>query len=242
MGTSSDRTAGSRGAWTPLKRAATSYTRAASGGSGGGSGRAQRVLASHVPVLGGAGAAAASARAGRTGVQRLGGLLAGIGGPGLAPALHGLGLGDLVGRDRFDVLDRLVTLIGGDGGDLDSQAARDALCDVLEELFAEADSWEELEAVSVTPDEVRRLLEMFVARYVYNRVPVIAERLGRLTDPEAVRRADDEMRRLVEDLVAIRLPANPIVVDWSGPEGQAIAGETMRSVYETLSALDGDGT
>ena len=210
MGTSTDRTEGRGGSWTPLKYAATSYVRGL--GAGGDRDRAMRVLARHVPVLGGAAGAASSARAGRTALQRLGALLAGITEPGLGPTLVELGLAELVGRGRFDVLD---------------------------ELFQGADTWEELAAATVSADELHGLLEAFLVRYVYNRVPVIAERLGRLADPEAMRRADAQMRQIVEDLVVIRLPADPFAVDWSGPEGAAIAADAIRGVYETLEALDG---
>jgi hypothetical protein len=91
----------------------------------------------------------------------------------------------------------------------------------------------------VSADELRGLLEVFLAHYVYNRVPVIAERLGRLADPEAMRRADAQLRQIVEDLVAIRLPADPFTVNWSGPEGATIAADAIRDVYQTLEALDG---
>jgi len=237
MGTSTDRTEGRGGPWTPLKYAATSYVRGL--GAASDRDRARRVLARHVPVLGGAGGAASSARAGRGGLQRLGALLAGIEDHGLGPTLVDLGLAPLVGLSRFDVLDELVTLIAGDGDDLDSQAARDAACDVLDELFQGADTWDQLEAATVSADELRGLLEVFLAHYVYNRVPVIAERLGRLADPEAMRRADAQLRQIVEDLVAIRLPADPFTVDWSGPEGVTIAADAIRDVYQTLEALDG---
>lgn len=239
MGTSADRTPGSGGAWTPLKYATASYVRGLGSGDVRQRDRALRVLARHVPVLGGAGAAAGSASAGRAGMQRLGGLLAGMGGPGLAPTLESLGLAELVGRDRFDVLDGLVTLLAGDGDDLDSQAARDAACDVLDEVFADADTWQDLAAATVTRDDMQALLEMFLARYIYNRMPVIAERLGRLTDQQAARQADADMRQLITDLVALRLPENPFTVDWAGSQGRQIADDTIGAVYETLEALDG---
>lgn len=239
MGTSADRTPGSGGAWTPLKYATASYVRGLGSGDVRQRDRALRVLARHVPVLGGAGAAAGSASAGRAGMQRLGGLLAGMGGPGLAPTLEALGLAELVGRDRFDVLDGLVTLLAGDGDDLDSQAARDAACDVLDEVFADADTWQDLAAATVTRDDMQALLEMFLARYIYNRMPVIAERLGRLADQQAARQADADMRQLITDLVALRLPEDPFTIDWAGSQGRQIADDTIGAVYETLEALDG---
>jgi len=237
MGTSADRSQGRGGAWTPLKHAASNYARAASGGSGGTRLNARRVLARHVAVLGGAGAAAATARAGTTGIARLGGLLTGIGNEGLASTLTQAGLDGLVGRDRFDVLDGLITLIAGDAADVESQAARDAACDVLDELVEDADTWDELEAIGVTPENLERLLTMFLAHYVYNRLPVLAERLARLTDPGAARDADAQIVHMIQDLVALRMPEDPFNFDWSGPAGAQFADDAVRDVYEILQNL-----
>jgi len=166
--------------------------------------------------------------------------LAGIGGDGFSSALSGLGLSGLIGKTRFDVLDELVTFIAGDGDDLDSQAARDATCEVLDQIFADADTFGELEnaiETSVSREGLASLLEMFLAQYVYNRVPVVAERLSRIADPHAARRADQEMRDLIKDLVSLRLPDDPYAVDWAGPEGSGIARDAVEAVYETLQGL-----
>jgi hypothetical protein len=164
VGTSSDRSAGSGGAWTPLKRATTSYLRTL--GTAGSPSRARRLLGRHVPVLGGTAGAAGSARAGARGIQGFGALLSGMGTADLATALTSIGLQDLVGQDRFSVLDALITFIAGDGGDLDAQAARDAACDVLEDLFGNADQWADLASINVTADDLNRMLEMFLSLYV----------------------------------------------------------------------------
>jgi hypothetical protein len=241
MGTSADRSAGTGGAWTPLKYATTSYVRNLDHPDSESRGR--RVLARHVPLLGGPAGAATSARAGTQGIQRLGALLAGIGSGGLAEALNAIGLGDLVGRDRFTVLDDLIGFIAGDGNDLDAQAARDAACDVLDEVFGDADQWEELDDVHITEADLVTVLDHFLALYVYNRVPVVAERLSRMSDPAAMRRADQQMRQLIADLVAIHLPENPFGVDWAGGQGREIAEEAIISAYQAISALDdGDDT
>lgn len=237
MGTSADRSAGKGGDWTPLKLATNSYVRGL--GSGGSAGRAQRVLTRHVPLLGGAAGATSSARAGSGGATRLGALIAGIGVGNLTAAFSALGLTTLVGQDRFVVLDELVTFIAGDGDDLDAQAARDAACDVLDELFGDADSWTELSAVQVDQAQLGVVLERFLSLYIYNRVPVVAERLSRLADPAAMRRADQEMRQIIADLVAIQIAGDPFAVDWQGAEGRAIVNGAISTVYETLVALDG---
>ena len=202
---------------------------------------AERVLGRHVAVLGGSSAAAGGARAGTSALARLGGLLAGIAASGLAPALAQCGLGDLVGKDRFDVLDELVTLIAGDGADVESQAARDAAFDVVDELYADADTWAELEATGVTPESLKQLLTMFLARYVYNRLPVLAERLARLMDPGAARDADRQIVHMVRDLVVLRMPDDALAFDWSGPDGRQFAEDAVRDVYDILEALGDAG-
>ncbi|WP_045747277.1 hypothetical protein [Actinoplanes rectilineatus] len=237
MGTSTDRAGGSGGAWTPLKHAATSVMHAA--GSGQHSPTAlRRVLARHVPVLGGAAGAVAGARAGRAGAQRLGAVLAGIGGGGLGAALTGQGLGDLVGADRLTVLDALAGYVAGDGADLDGQAARDAMFDVLAELYPDADSWADLDAVRLNSDGVREMMELFLANYVYNRIPVIAERLARLDDPVKAQRAEEDLQQMVRSFVQLRLPDDALQIDWAGPQGRAVIDDTLSAVYEALSALE----
>lgn len=236
MGTSADRAAGTGGHWTPLKRATTAYVQGLGGSDS--AKLARRVLSRHVPLLGGAGGATASARAGSSGITRLGSLLAGLATGTAGQTLTAIGLGHLVGQDRFTVLDELITYIAGTGDDLDSGAARDAACDVLDEVFGEADTWEEIDQVGVDPSQLVAILERFLALYVYNRVPVVAERLSRLTDPVAMRKADQEMRQIIADLVAIELPVDPLNVDWGGAEGRTVAERSIASTYELLSTLE----
>jgi len=238
VGTSADRTGGTGGAWTPLKYAATSFMHAADTGRGS-STAARRVLARHVAVLGGAAGAVAGARAGRISAQRLGSVLSGIATGGLGAALAGQGLGDLVGVDRLTVLDALASLVAGDGADIDGQAARDATFDVLAELFPDADSWADLDAVQVDAGGLRHLLELFLARFVYNRIPVIAERLARLTDPAKAQRAEEDLQRMVESFVHLQLPRDALQVDWSGAEGRKVIDDSLRAVYDALAVLEG---
>jgi hypothetical protein len=188
-------------------------------------------------LLGGAAVAASSAVAGSAGARRLGALLSDVGREGLDSALESAGLGGLVGSDRFVVMDDLITFVAGAGDDLDAQAARDAACEVLEDLFGDAESWDELSSVTVTAEQLGELVEKFVAAYIYNRVPVVAERLSRLVDPAAMRAADAEMRQIIEGFTAIHLD-DPFALDWSGDEGRAAVDDAMRDAYQTLAELE----
>lgn len=243
MGTSKDRTAGSGGAWTPLKTATASWVRGVTSNASPSisEDRARRVVSRGVAALGGAGGAAATATAGSRGLQRLGGFLAGVGGPGLAPTLQTLGLGALVGHDRFDVLDELVTLIAGDGDDLDSAAARDAMCDVLDEMFEDADAWDDLADINLTADQVRELLGEFLARFIHNRMPVIAERLARITDPHQAQRANDQMLDVIRASVSVTLrDVDAFAINWAGPAGSDLSNAIMTEAYELLEDIWGE--
>jgi hypothetical protein len=119
-------------------------------------------------------------------------------------------------------------------------AAGEGACDVLDELYADADTWDELEATGVTAEQLRALLTLFVAKYVYNRLPVLAERLARLMDPAAVREADQQIVGMIHDLVSLRMPEHPLTFDWGGAAGEAFANDAVREIYELLSELGGE--
>jgi hypothetical protein len=234
MGTSSDYGGGTGGAWTPFKRAATDYAKH------GGRGRGERVLARHVATLGGAGGATRSARAGIAGAANFAGLLAGIARDGLTATLREAGLADLVGRGRFEIVRALVDLIAGAGSDLEGQAARQAALDVIDELFAEREDYDELAEITLDADGLVAALEAFLAAYVYNRLlPQIDERLTRLTDPAERKRLDGDLRQLIRARVQLGLrDVDPLVVDCSGAEGRRIITNALRAVYRVLEDLE----
>lgn len=239
MGTSADRAGGTGGAWTPLKVAATSYSRSA--GSGGGSdGQARRLLGRHVAVLGGSAGAARSAAAGGSAMAGLGGFLAEVAAQGLPSALRSLGLQHLIGADRFDVLEELISAVAGTGSDLEAQAARDAQCDVLDDFFGDAESWADMSTIQVDRSQLQDLLSEFLARYVFNRIPAIGERLARLVDPSAVKRADRHLLDMIRATVVLNVPGDPLDVDWRGSQGKQIIDEAIADVYRNLEAMGDD--
>jgi hypothetical protein len=236
MGTSSDRTGKSGGAWTPLKRAATTYAAR----TGTAPIAARRLLARSIPVLGGAGGATGSAQGTIRAAQRLGALLAGVGTAGLDTTLREFGLSELIGKDRYEVLDALITYVTGHGGELDEQAARDAACDVLELMFEDAETFEELEAVAVSGRELVELLVEFLAAFVCNRIPVLAERLASL-DPAVARTKYAELRAIVAAHIDLDTGADPFAVDWAGDEGWQIVENAIQLAYEQIEALEEGG-
>jgi hypothetical protein len=230
MGTSASNTGGSGGAWTGFKRNASAFARR------GGEGLAAKTLAGHVAALGGAAAAAGAAGAGvRTG-QSLASLLAGSTGPaGIAGGLESVGFADLVGADRFTILSELLDRFAGPGSDLEAQAARGALLDVLDALLPE-DEGVPLDEVRLDEAAVLELLQRYLSALVYNRaIPVIDERLTRLENQQLAQSRDRELRGFIEALVRLKTQgASALSVDWSGPDGRDSIERMLRAVYDQL--------
>jgi hypothetical protein len=84
------------------------------------------------------------------------------------------------------------------------------------------------------------LLALFLAAYVYNRVPIIAERLARLGDRRAAERADRELRDYIRAYVDLRLGDDPLAVDWTGAQGRAVIEQAIQAVYVLLEAYQAE--
>lgn len=234
MGTSSDYEGPRGGAWTPYKHAVTNYAKH------GGERRLERVLARHVATLGGAGAAATAAGNAVGGAQRLSGVLSGIASDGLGPTLERFGLGHLVGQSRFEVLEALLALIAGPGGDLEAEAARQAACDVIESIFGDAETFDELSSVALDADALIDFLESFIGLCVFYRIlPQLADRLTKYSSPSSVTLLEREMKEFIHALVQLNLSErNPLEVDWEGAEGAGIIEEVVRKAYQHMESLE----
>lgn len=240
MGTSIDNPGQSGGAWTDYKRAASQFARS------GGTDRAQRTLAGLVQALGGgAGAAGAAARAtaGTTAGQGLGAFVAGGADGGLEGGLDAVGLRDLIGRGRFEVLSALIDRIAGVGENEEAVAARSAVLDVLSEMVPEGGDPDDIGELQLGPDAVREALLLFLSSYIYNRVGAILEqRLARFDDA-LIEARDQEMRAYIRSLVELRLrDVDPLTVDWGGDEGRQTITSVLEGAFRLMDADDGPGS
>lgn len=235
MGTSSDYTGGRGGSWTPYKHAASNFARH------GGDIRADKVLARYVGALGGAGAAASSGRSAGVGAgQAIGALGAGLASEGLTPTLERLGLGHLVGRDRYDVLDGLVEELIGDGGTLEDQAVERAIVEAFQELFPDdALDYEDLESVQLDSDDVVRLIEHAIAAWAYARMlPTLAEKFSHIEDREVAMRRYGELRERMTKLVRLEIgDRSALEIEWRGTEGEALLERVVDQLYEDMEDL-----
>jgi hypothetical protein len=230
VGTSASNSGGTGGAWTGYKRNASYFARY------GGSDRAGKALAGFVAAMGGAAAAVASAAAGAQTGQSLGQFLAGSTGPtGVAGGLETVGLGRLVGEDRYTVLTELLDAFAGSGSDLEAQAARSALLDVLDDVLPE-DAATPLETVILDEAAVADALYRYIAALIYNRaIAVIDERLTRLQNQALAQQRDQELRDYIDALVRQRTQTtSPLDIDWQGQQGRDFIEGILRAVYDQL--------
>ena len=234
MGTSASNTGGKGGGWTRYKRNAYNFARY------GGSDRAGKALAGFVGAMGGAAAAGAAAAPGTQAGQPLGEFLAASTGPeGLAGGLEAVGLGHLVGQDRATVLAELVTAFGGTGADLEQEAARLAVLDVLEELLPQGEDVP-LDSVQLDEAAVAESLCRYIAALVYNRaIPAIDAHLERLQNQALAQRRDQELRDYTYELVRHEMRSvSPLMVDWKGAEGHDFVEGILVAVYEQLEGWE----
>ena len=186
--------------------------------------------------MGGVAAAVAAATAGTRTAQSLGNFLAESTGPeGLAGGLEAVGLGHLVGQDRFTVLSELLTVFGGTGSDLEDQAAREALLDVLDDLLPQ-DEDVQLESVQLDEAAITEALRRYIELLVYNRaIPVIDVRLEQLQNQNLIQQRDRELRDFIAALVRLKMQeVSPLAIDWQGAEGKEFIESVLGAVYEQL--------
>jgi len=236
MGTSSDYTGGSGRSWTQYRHAASNFARR------GGADRADKVLARYVGALGGAAAAAASGRAaGVSAGQAVADFGSGIATAGLTETLERLGLGHLVGKDRYDVLDGLVEALVGDGGTLEDQAVQSAVIEAFADLYPEgAQDYEDLAAVEFERDDLFRFIERFVAEWAYARLlPTLAEKFSHIEDPDEARARYKELRERLEALVKLEIgDRDPLSIAWRDSDGEAIVTKVIDQLYEDMEDLE----
>lgn len=227
MGTSASNSGGSGGAWTGFKRSASSFARH------GGSERAEKTLAGFVAAMGGTAAVLATSAVGiRTG-QTLGQFLAASSKPnGLANGLEAIGFSRLIGEDRYTVLVTLLDEFAGSGSDLERQAARSALLDVLDQVLPE-DTEDSLNTTVLDASAVWEYLYRYIAALIYNRaIPLIDERLTRLENPNLAHQRDAELREYIDALVRLNSHgSSPLDVDWQGQQGRTFIEEILQAVY-----------
>jgi len=240
MGTSSSRTGENapRGVrWTPAKANVTSFTK--------GTGKSvAEAVGGFVSAIGGPRAASRRPLSSSIGVgQGLGAFLSAVAARGVDEALRSEGLGDLVGRTPGEVLSGIVDHIAGPGALLDDAIARNAVIEVLSEIFDEsqdsyadlADGWREQLGV----ESIVALMSLFIAHSIFQLfLSYLGDRIesNALSAAEAARQ-EQRVLEFVREWVSFQLgEVDPLSFDWRGPDGRELV---QRALEVALAQLGG---
>ena len=212
----------------------TNWTR----GGGQRSDLAGAALGAFVAALGGASAAAAGSVGGVRSAAGLGEFLADVARDGLDATLVQYDLSDLVGGEPLEVINEIAARVAGAGDSVEESVAREAVLEVLSELFADAETFEQMETIAVDADHVRDLLVRYLIEYVYRRVlQALGDRIrdNSSSDAEAAR-LEAQLREHIRALVSLDLSTiNPLDFNWQSSEGRARVQELLADAFRMAS-------
>lgn len=192
-------------------------------------------------ALGGAARAAAGATGGARAAGGLGEFFADVSRDGLDTTLDLYGLADLVGAEPLEVLNEIAARVAGAGDSTEEAVARDAALDVLAEIYSDADTFADMEALVVDPDAIRDFLARYLAYYIYKRVlQELGDRIADNTStPEEAARLERQIRDQIRALVALDLSTiDPLDFDWTGTSGQERMRALLADAFRMITAAE----
>ena len=250
----------SGGGWGPLKREATDFAqnvgikpvapqsllshyvrlRSSSGGEsvGGGGQRGSGSTGGSTGSRGtGGGGRAGAWRAGVGTAQRLGGFLSRVGEVGLAEALRENGLGDLVGRPASEVSGALLEEFAGPASTLDQAAAREALVELNDELLAEAETFDDVEAAlgkMLDQGGVFEVLLRFFGHYLYSCFcRDFYERLLKKVGSSQAAQSLKSIKDCIQSAIMAKLSGHdPRTFDWRGTDGKKLSEQVLAEILD----------
>jgi hypothetical protein len=266
MGTSSSFSTPSGGKWTPVKTDISGFL---SGGNVSPGQIAAGTLtaagglavpsdgATSVEGRGGRGGAAGRGRARRqTSVSRtisgLGGFGASVGARGLTEALRTLGLEELRGRPAPEVVARIAEHLSDDAQGLQKELLTTALRDAIFDAAAiEGDlSYENLDAslqAYMNREGIEGLIELFLARYVFDRLWLLIENHADLRAETA--NSGDLLATAVQsacrahvhaEMSEYRTNGQLARIDWFGRDGERIGRELVAALEARIAGTEAE--
>lgn len=224
-----------RGSWTSAK---TVLGRAIKGG--GDRRQLKNAAMRYLRARGGPGQAARAAASGRSATARLGGFLADVASRGLGAALEALNLATVVGRDARTVFAAIANALAPDGATPEQVVAREAVDDVLSDLYERFvnDDVDLSRLDTLTEGDVSSAVIDSVTAYIYHRwIQELGVQLEKkaVTASEAVR-LEREARLFVRDSVTLDLKGkNLLTMDWAR-EGNSLVEKIYIEAYTLFGA------
>lgn len=235
MGTSSRQSAPTGGDWTRAKSRMTNWAR----GGGASDDVVRAAFGAFVSALGGAATAAANATGGVRAAGGLGEFLADVSRDGLDATLDRYGLEDLVGGEPVEVMNEIAARIAGAGDSPEEAVARDAVIEVLSEMFIDAETFADMDAIEIDAEMLRDFVARYLTEYVYLRV--LHELGDRIKDnagsPQESARLEQQIRTQIRALVELDLSTiDPLNFGWLQPEGAERMRDLLADAFRMVSA------
>jgi hypothetical protein len=248
MGTSADFGGPRGGDWTAYKRAASNYAR-----FGEEKQRKKLIHAFARARSGGGGGAGGGGGGGAGGGGGVGAAIVGSG-PGIAAfatdvarngltdALDKLGLREVIGKDRYEVMGALVDALTGDGATHEDEHARAALVAAMPILFPDdADDFDALDSAPVDEARVTEFLEFWATEVVMSELSLILDKhLQKCETAAEQAQRESDLHADVSSYMKLETGDRESVnIDWRGQEGIDIMAN-VRDNVEALMLAEGD--
>jgi len=239
MGTSSSYTAPTTTDWSRFK---ASVTRFVNGNGGPG-----EVLGGYVAAQGGAAAAGGQAAPIKQSASRLGSFLSSAA-QGFDAALEEHGLADVIGQSFETVVSALVDWIAGPANTQEAVAAREAVAEVLVDIFAEAEDDPTLfDAIardqiseSLIEQALLDIVEKWILKDVWRRGGSQVEQQS--LSASELRQKEQELRAFLSEAVKFNFgqysQINLMEANWSSPEVVRIIDELVVSSLEIFGVQE----
>lgn len=158
---------------------------------------------------------------------------------GFDEALKLTGLEHLKGRATSDIVLSLIDYIGEDASTIDQVDARNALSQLMDEIFEEVEGidgiGQVLEGYS-NPDNLTEMLEKFFGYYVYQQFcRSFYERLAsKVGNAQADAFLNDILDYIKSEILVLTLDRDITQVDWNGQEGEAICVQVLEKTLDVF--------
>lgn len=179
------------------------------------------------------------ARSAQAVARNLGSFLSLVNSVGFAEALKQAGLEHLRGKTTSDIILSLIDYFGEDASTIDQVDARNALSQLMDELFNDAEGIDGigqiLEGYS-QPDNLSQLLERFFGYYIYQQFcRCFYERLAsKVGNAQADAFLSDILDYIKSEIAVLSLDRDITQIDWNGQEGEAICVEVLEKTLDVF--------
>ncbi len=158
---------------------------------------------------------------------------------GFDEALKQAGLEHLKDRTTSDIVLSLIDYFGEDASTIDQVDARNALSQLMDELFEEAEGMDDIGQVlegSANPDKLTEILKKFFGYYVYQQFcRSFYERLAsKVGNTQAESFLNDILDYIKSEITVLALDRDITQVDWNGQEGEEICAQVLEKTLDVF--------